>query len=109
MADIIYSVALNGTGVVWEHKVVYETPKRYIIDRTVSKYINKETMCDRWEMYFTDIVEAREFYHQNRNRIEKACKVLDINYVYKMLKTIQAEELVTDKLDMIIEYVERYL
>lgn len=109
MIDKIYAVNLNGTGVVEEYKVTHETPKTYRIDRHVGNCIRKSTMSDRWQLYFTDILKAREFYHQNRNRIEKACKVLDINYIYKILKTIQAEELVTDKLDMLIEYVEGYL
>ena len=109
MVDKIYAVNLNGTGVVEEYKVTHETPKTYKIDRYVGNCVRKATMCDRWQLYFTDIVEAREFYHQNKNRIEKACKTLDVNYVYRMLKTIQAEEFITDKLDMLIDYIEEYL
>ena len=109
MIDKIYAVNLNGTGVVEEYKVTHETPKTYRIDRHVGNCVRKATMCDRWQMYFTDIVQAMEFYHQNKNRIEKACKTLDVNYVYKILKTIQAEEFITDKLDMLIDYIEEYL
>jgi hypothetical protein len=109
MIDKIYAVNLNGNGVVEEYKVTYETPKTYRIDRHIGNCVRKATMCDRWQMYFTDIVQAREFYHQNKNRIEKACKTLDVNYVYKMLKTIQAEEFITDKLELLIDYIEEYL
>lgn len=109
MVDKIYAVNLNGTGAVEEYKVTHETPKTYRIDRFVGNCVRKSTMCDRWQLYFIDIAEAREFYHQNKNRIEKACKTLDVNYVYKMLKTIQSEEFTTDKLDLLIEYIEEYL
>lgn len=109
MIDKIYAVNLNGTGVVEEYKVTYETPKTYRIDRHVGNCVRKATMCDRWQMYFTDIVPAREFYHQNKSRIEKACKTLDVNYLYKMLTVIRDEEFVTDKLDMLIDYVEEFL
>lgn len=109
MIDKIYAVNLNGTGVVEEYTVVHETDKTYTIDRYVGKRIRKSTMCDRWQLYFTDILKAREFYHQNKDRIEKACRTINISYVHKILKTIQAEEIVTDKLDALIEYVEEFL
>ena len=109
MIDKIYAVNLNGTGVVEEYIVTHETPKTYRIDRHVGNCVRKSTMCDRWQLYFTDIAEAREFYYQNKDRIEKACKTININYVHKILKTIQAEEIVTDKLDALIEYVEEFL
>ena len=109
MIDKIYAVNLNGTGVVEEYKVTHETPKTYRIDRYVGNCVRKSTMCDRWQLYFTDILKAREFYHQNKDRIEKACKTINVSYVHKILKTVQAEEIVTDKLDALIEYVEEFL
>ena len=109
MIDKIYAVNLNGTGVVEEYKVTHETPKTYRIDRYVGNCVRKSTMCDRWQMYFTDREKANEFHCQNIARIEKACKYIDVKYVHKILKTIQAEEIVTDKLDALIEYVEEFL
>ena len=109
MIDKIYAVNLNGTGVVEEYKVTHETPKTYRIDRYVGNCVRKATMSDRWQLYFTNIKEAEIFYHQNKERIEKACKVINIDYVYKMLTVIRNEELVTDKLDQVISYIEEFL
>ena len=44
MIDKIYAVNLNGTGVVEEYKVTYETPKTYRIDRHVGNCVRKQTM-----------------------------------------------------------------
>ena len=106
MADKIYAVNLNGTGVVDEYEITHETPKTYRINRYVGNCVRKATMCDRWQMYFTDKQEAEEFHQQNKNRIENACKSIDVYYVYRMLKTIQAEEILTDKFDDLVNYVE---
>lgn len=109
MIDKIYAVNLNGTGIVEEYKVTYETPKTYRIDRHVGNCVRKSTMCDRWQLYFTDRDKADEFHRQNIARIEKACKHIDVKYLHKMLTIIRDEEFVTDKLDMVIDYVKEFL
>lgn len=110
MIEFIFGVALNGTSQSpSKYKVVHETAKTYIIDRFVGNRVRKSTMSDRWEMYFTKEAEAKSFLESLNNHIEKSCKNIDVQYLYKMLTTIKNEEFVTDKLDMVIDYVKEFL
>lgn len=110
MIDFIYGVALNGTSKApTKHKVVAETPARFIIDRPVNSYINKVYMTDRWEAYFLDEDEAETFRKQLLAHIERQIRHFDHDRVYRILLKVRNGEWPVEKLDEAINYIKEFI
>lgn len=110
MVNEIYGVALNGAfDRVSTYRVLRETPKTYIVDKVTGGHIRKDSMCDRWESYYTDKSEAESALSSLLEHHSKMCRKPDIGYIHRRLVRIRSGVNTARYIDDLIRYVEGFL